>query len=247
MVAVPSPLFDAALAAAEAAGFNATEARHVFQCSDYLTESFARQPGLFTGLDLRRVPSPEEHAATFQALFAITDEPLFMAELRRLRRRESCRLAWQDLAGHIDSVAVLRDVSAVADAAIGVAQAFARRATIARFGTPRSAAGVEQDLVVVGMGKLGGRELNFSSDIDLVFLFPEDGETDRRGTDHMEFFTRMGQHLIRLLEAPTADGFGYRWTCGCGPLGSPGRWWPVFPPSKTISNSMAAIGSAMPG
>ena len=222
MVAATSPLFDAALAAAEAAGLDATEARHVFQCSDYLTESFARQPGLFAGLDLRGVPSPEEHAATFHALLAITDEPLFMAELRRLRRRESCRLAWQDLAGHIDPVAVLRDVSAVADAAIGVAQAFARRATVARFGTPRSAAGVEQDLVVVGMGKLGGRELNFSSDIDLVFLFPEDGETDRRGTDHMEFFTRMGQHLIRLLEAPTADGFGYRVDMRLRPFGESG-------------------------
>ena len=217
-----SPLLEAAVAAATAAGLPAAEARHVFQCSDYLTESFARQPRLFAGLNLHRVPSPEEHDAVFQALLAITDEPTFMAELRRLRRRESCRLAWQDLAGHIEPVAVLRDVSAVADAAIRVAQAFARRATIARFGTPRNAAGVEQDLVVVGMGKLGGRELNFSSDIDLVFLFPEDGETDRRGTDHMEFFTRMGQHLIRLLEAPTVDGFGYRVDMRLRPFGESG-------------------------
>ncbi|MEY4377770.1 MAG: hypothetical protein RJB26_2320, partial [Pseudomonadota bacterium] len=217
-----SPLLEAALASATAAGLDAAEARHVFRCSDYLTESFARHPALFSGLDLARVPTPEEHDAAFLALLDSADEATFMAALRRLRRRESCRLAWQDLAGRIDPVAVLRDVSAVADAAIRVAHAFARRATVARFGTPRSAAGVEQDLVVVGMGKLGGRELNFSSDIDLVFLFPEDGETDRRGTDHMEFFTRMGQHLIRLLEAPTVDGFGYRVDMRLRPFGDSG-------------------------
>jgi glutamate-ammonia-ligase adenylyltransferase len=222
MVATAPPLLEAALAAATAAGLDANEATRVFACSDYLTESFARQPALFAGLDLVRVPSPEEHDAAFGALLAIADEPAFMAALRQLRRRESCRLAWQDLAGRIDPVQVLRDVSAVADAAIRVAHAFARRATIARFGTPRSAAGVEQDLVVVGMGKLGGRELNFSSDIDLVFLFPEDGETDRRGTDHMEFFTRLGQHLIRLLEVPTVDGFGYRVDMRLRPFGESG-------------------------
>ena len=222
MVATASPLLDAALAAATAAGLDANEATRVFACSDYLTESFARQPALFAGLDLVSVPSPEEHDSAFGALLAIADEPAFMAALRQLRRRESCRLAWQDLAGRIDPVQVLRDVSAVADAAIRVAHAFARRATIARFGTPRSAAGVEQDLVVVGMGKLGGRELNFSSDIDLVFLFPEDGETDRRGTDHMEFFTRLGQHLIRLLEVPTVDGFGYRVDMRLRPFGESG-------------------------
>ena len=222
MTIAVSPLLATALAAATAAGLDVAEAQYVFRCSDYLTESFARQPGLFANLDLARVPSAAEHDAAFGALLAITDEPLFMAELRRLRRRESCRLAWQDLAGRIDPVAVLRDVSAVADAAIRVAHAFARRATIARFGTPRNATGVEQDLVVVGMGKLGGRELNFSSDIDLVFLFPEDGETDRRGTDHMEFFTRLGQHLIRLLEAPTVDGFGYRVDMRLRPFGESG-------------------------
>ena len=222
MAAGTSPLFDAALAAAAAAGLDATEAAKVFACSDYLTESFVRQPALFANLDLGRVPSPAEHDAAFAALLSITDEPAFMAGLRQLRRRESCRLAWQDLAGRIDPVPVLRDVSAVADAAIRVAHAFARRATIARFGIPRNAAGVEQDLVVIGMGKLGGRELNFSSDIDLVFLFPEDGETDRRGTDHMEFFTRLGQHLIRLLEVPTVDGFGYRVDMRLRPFGESG-------------------------
>ena len=222
MAAGTSPLFDAALAAAAAAGLDATEAAKVFACSDYLTESFVRQPALFANLDLGRVPSPAEHDAAFAALLSITDEPAFMAGLRQLRRRESCRLAWQDLAGRIDPVPVLRDVSAVADGAIRVAHAFARRATIARFGIPRNAAGVEQDLVVIGMGKLGGRELNFSSDIDLVFLFPEDGETDRRGTDHMEFFTRLGQHLIRLLEVPTVDGFGYRVDMRLRPFGESG-------------------------
>ena len=213
---------EAALAAAVAAGLDAAEARRVFACSDYLAESFARYPDLFANLDLSRIPTPAEHDAAFAALLDLTDEPAFMAALRRLRRRESCRIAWQDLAARVEPVAVLRDVSAVADAAIRVAHAYARRATVARFGTPRGPEGIEQDLVVIGMGKLGGRELNFSSDIDLVFLFPEGGETDRRGIDHMEFFTRMGQHLIRLLDAPTVDGFGYRVDMRLRPFGDSG-------------------------
>lgn len=220
--ALPNTTLEAALAAATAAGLDPLEARHVFACSDYLAESFARHPDLFSGLELGRVPAPAEHDAAFAALLAVADETAFMAALRRLRRRESCRIAWQDLAGRVEPVTVLRDVSAVADAAIRVAHAYARRATTARFGTPRSPDGVEQDLVVIGMGKLGGRELNFSSDIDLVFLFPEGGETDRRGIDHMEFFTRMGQHLIRLLDAPTVDGFAYRVDMRLRPFGDSG-------------------------
>ena len=103
------------------------------------------------------------------------------------------------------------------------ALAFANRALEPRYGTPRSPAGEAQELLVIGMGKLGGRELNFSSDVDLVFLFPEGGETDGpRAVANEEYFTRLGQSLIRLLDARTAEGFVYRVDMRLRPFGEPG-------------------------
>ena len=194
----------------------------VLASSDYVRDSLARYPQLLDAVALSGTPAPAELDATFAALLAITDESAFMAALRQLRCRESCRIAWQDLTARVSPVAVLRDISAVADAALRAAHAFARRATVARYGVPRNATGEEQELVVIGMGKLGGRELNFSSDVDLVFLYPEGGATDRRDIDNVEFFTRMGQQLIRLLDVRTGDGFVYRVDMRLRPFGDSG-------------------------
>ena len=146
-----------------------------------------------------------------------------MDALRRLRRRELVRIAWRDLAGLAPLGETLAELSQLADAAIAAALDFARRALEARYGVPRSASGEPQELVVLGMGKLGGRELNFSSDVDLVFLYPEPGETDgRRPVANEDYFTRLGQSLIRLLDARTAEGFVFRVDMRLRPLGEPG-------------------------
>jgi glutamate-ammonia-ligase adenylyltransferase len=106
---------------------------------------------------------------------------------------------------------------------IGVAVQYGRRALVARYGEPRAADGTAQPLIVIGMGKLGGGELNFSSDVDLVLLFPEHGETDgARQIANEEFFTRLGQALIRLLEAPTHDGLVLRVDMRLRPFGDSG-------------------------
>ncbi|HXQ64844.1 MAG TPA: bifunctional [glutamate--ammonia ligase]-adenylyl-L-tyrosine phosphorylase/[glutamate--ammonia-ligase] adenylyltransferase, partial [Steroidobacteraceae bacterium] len=111
----------------------------------------------------------------------------------------------------------------LADDAIRTACRVAARLLSARYGTPRNAAGDAQQLVVVGMGKLGGMELNFSSDVDLVFLYPEGGETDgARAVDNFEYFTRLGQKLIQLLDAVTVDGFVYRVDMRLRPFGDSG-------------------------
>ena len=147
-----------------------------------------------------------------------------MDALRRLRRHELVRIAWRDLAG----LAHARRDAARAFGARG--RLDPRRARLRecarstpRYGTPRSAAGEAQELVVIGMGKLGGGELNFSSDIDLIFLYPEQGETDGpREVSNEEYFTRLGQSLIRLLDARTAEGFVFRVDMRLRPLGEPG-------------------------
>src|SRR5690606_36161303 len=101
------------------------------------------------------------------------DEPLAMLALRRARQVEMARIAWRDLAGLADLDTTLADVSLLAECLIGAALDYAIAALQPRFGTPRDAQGNALPLLVLGMGKLGGGELNFSSDVDLVFLYPD--------------------------------------------------------------------------
>ena len=200
----------------------------VFAASRFVEEAAERDPGMLPGLagtgEFGRPRRAGEIAALTSGLAdAGSEEATFMAELRRLRRRELVRIAWRDLAGLAPLDETLGELSALADAAIASALDFGRRRLDARFGTPRSSKGEAQELLVIGMGKLGGGELNFSSDIDLVFLFPETGETDgARVVSNEEYFTRLGQSLIRLLDARTAEGIVFRVDMRLRPLGEPG-------------------------
>ena len=191
----------------------------VFPYSKFVAEACARDPELLSSPNA----APDLRAACDALLAGDPDESKFMDGLRRLRRRELVRIAWRDLACGASLDEVLRDLSALADAAIATALAFAARALSATYGVPRSATGEPQELVVIGMGKLGGGELNFSSDIDLVFLYPEAGETDgRRQVANEDYFTRLGQALIRLLDAKTPEGFVFRVDMRLRPFGEPG-------------------------
>jgi len=133
------------------------------------------------------------------------------------------RIAWRDLAGWATLEQTLAELSGFADAAINAAYEYARRVLVARYGEPRSANGDALPLVVIAMGKLGGGELNFSSDIDLVFLFPEHGETDGpRPTTNEEFCSRLGQQMNRLLASPTVEGIVFRVDMRLRPFGESG-------------------------
>jgi [glutamine synthetase] adenylyltransferase / [glutamine synthetase]-adenylyl-L-tyrosine phosphorylase len=139
--------------------------------------------------------------------------------LREWRRREMLRIAWRDIAGRSTVAETLRALSDLADAAIRAAVGSAQLQLQAVFGRP----GAESTLIVLGMGKLGGRELNFSSDIDLVFLFSEAGQTDGpREIDNEEYFNRLGRELIRLLDARTEDGIVFRVDMRLRPFGESG-------------------------
>jgi glutamate-ammonia-ligase adenylyltransferase len=200
----------------------------VFAASEFVAETAIREPALLEQLqasgDLQR---PRQSGAILAAahtlLAAGDDEAAFMDGLRRLRRHELVRIAWRDLTGAAPLAEVLTELSDLADAAVATALAFAARSLEPRYGRPRSADGEIQPLVVLAMGKLGGRELNFSSDIDLVFLYPEAGETDgRRPIANEDYFTRLGQALIRLLDTRTAEGFVFRVDMRLRPFGESG-------------------------
>jgi glutamate-ammonia-ligase adenylyltransferase len=143
--------------------------------------------------------------------------------LREWRRREMLRIAWRDVAGRAPVIETLRALSDFADASIRAAAAAAERQMRPVFGTPRDADGVEVPLIVLGMGKLGGRELNFSSDIDLVLLFGQAGQTDgARAVENEEYFTRLGREVIRLLDVRNEDGFVFRVDMRLRPFGDSG-------------------------
>ncbi|WHR56920.1 bifunctional [glutamate--ammonia ligase]-adenylyl-L-tyrosine phosphorylase/[glutamate--ammonia-ligase] adenylyltransferase [Acinetobacter haemolyticus] len=145
------------------------------------------------------------------AVADISDEQAWMKALRILRARLMFRWIWQDANQLTDVVTLTRELSDFADASICAAKAFALPPLIAKHGEPIGYSGQFQDLIVIGMGKLGAQELNLSSDIDLIFAFDEQGESNgRKSIDVQQFCILWGQKLIYLLDHITADGFVFR-------------------------------------
>lgn len=201
--------------------------RTVVASSDFVARACAQDalllPTLLGNGTFDRAMEPGEYVRESQAGEELADESSFMDWIRRWRRRAMVRIAWRDLAGWAEVEETLRELSEFADAAVAVACRYAGRQLEARFGKPRSEDGTEQGLVILGMGKQGGGELNFSSDIDLVFLFPEFGDTDGpRPVANEEYFTRLGQTVIRYLDATTAEGFVFRIDMRLRPFGDSG-------------------------
>lgn len=144
----------------------------------------------------------------------LIDEADLHRLLRQLRKRVILRLAARDLAGLADLNEVMATMTALADVTIQFSLEFLHAAMVqpGHFGKPKGEkTGTEQQLLIVAMGKLGGGELNVSSDVDLVFIYPEDGETDgsKSITNH-EFFLRLGRKLIASLNDYTVDGYVFR-------------------------------------
>ena len=151
------------------------------------------------------------HSLVQDSLLDIQNENQWMSTLRILRARLMFRWIWQDANQLTDVVTLTRELSDFADASINAAKDFARIPLLAKHGEPVGYGGKVQDLIVVAMGKLGAQELNLSSDIDLIFAFDEQGETNgRKCVDVQQFCIAWGQKIIYLLEHITADGFIFR-------------------------------------
>jgi glutamate-ammonia-ligase adenylyltransferase len=148
------------------------------------------------------------------------------AVMRQLREFRNCKLVhilWRDQVGAASVAETLLSLSELADSLVAAAVRHAAEELRGRFGTPRGDDGRELSIVVLAMGKLGGRELNFSSDIDLIFLFPGDGATDgKRALSAQEYFTRQARRIGTLLDSVTADGFVYRVDTRLRPFGDSG-------------------------
>ncbi len=211
--------------------FEETRAR-VWEASDFVATSVARYPETFARLlasgDLDRPYAPSEMGQGLAAVLAdlslaAADDGALQHRLRLFRRREMLRLIWRDLGGAAALEETLEDLSELADVCVNQALDWTQAWTRAELGIPRNAEGEAQGLLVIGMGKLGARELNMSSDIDLILAYPEAGQVDGpRPLTNEQFFIRLGQRLVRALDAPTVDGFVFRVDTRLRPFGDAG-------------------------
>ncbi|EPP0955264.1 bifunctional [glutamate--ammonia ligase]-adenylyl-L-tyrosine phosphorylase/[glutamate--ammonia-ligase] adenylyltransferase [Cronobacter dublinensis] len=203
------------------------DARAVLTFSDFVREAISAHPDWLHELEAAPPEADEwrHYGAWLQATLAdVHDEAALMRALRQFRRRIMTRIAWSQTLARATTQQTLTQLSELAQTLIVAARDWLYAACCREWGTPCNAQGVPQPLMILGMGKLGGGELNFSSDIDLIFAWPESGSTQggRRELDNAQFFTRLGQRLIKALDQPTQDGFVYRVDMRLRPFGDSG-------------------------
>jgi [glutamine synthetase] adenylyltransferase / [glutamine synthetase]-adenylyl-L-tyrosine phosphorylase len=155
---------------------------------------------------------------------ACEDDPESVkSRLRRFRDQQLVHILWRSISVRDEVWDTLKSLSDLADGLIAASVRYAQRAYSARFGEALNAHGEVIPLVILAMGKLGGRELNFSSDVDLIFLYAGEGETDGpRTLSAHEYFTRLSRHIVSLIDEVTQDGFVYRVDTRLRPFGDSG-------------------------
>jgi glutamate-ammonia-ligase adenylyltransferase len=191
--------------------------------SRHLRQLLAAHPELLEPT-VARLDSPlaREELESWLAVEPLTEDTL-KAALRRLKQRAYVRICVRDLAGNAPLAEVTEAMTLIAETAVTNATKVLHEGLATRYGEPRNERGDAQRLSVVGMGKLGGRELNVSSDIDLIFVYPEDGETDgERSISNFEFFGRLGKLLIAAISEMTNDGQVFRVDMRLRPNGDSG-------------------------
>ncbi|MEJ2656587.1 MAG: bifunctional [glutamate--ammonia ligase]-adenylyl-L-tyrosine phosphorylase/[glutamate--ammonia-ligase] adenylyltransferase [Desulfobacterales bacterium] len=203
--------------------------KKAFIFSDFVFKSCMRYPELFKDLlqygDLQRKYNTGEILERLgSCLSDVKGNDALSRCLRQFRRRQMVRIALRDLAGWADLSETMNDLSVLADACIDHAASFLYQWQCLKYGIPTARNGLHQNLVVIGMGKLGGHELNFSSDVDLIFAYPEIGMT-RDGPESIsneEFFVRLCRDVIKIIGANTPDGILFRVDMDLRPYGESG-------------------------
>lgn len=196
-------------------------------CSDFVARNCIRYPEIFCALHTEGFESSRT-IEQYQKLVAqvIADsksDDELMSSLRMLRQQEMMRIAWRDLNALADAETIFHELTDFAEAMVAVTLQHLEKQQAEIFGMPLDANGEEQSLLVFAMGKMGGGELNFSSDIDLIFTFAEDGETTGpRHKSHYEFYLFVIRKLVKVLDEVTAGGFVYRVDTRLRPFGESG-------------------------
>lgn len=223
----------------------------LFSTSHFFSDLLSLNPDYLDMLrvPLRRSPSLEELRALLQADVDAaldgargdqsspppsTDQALLRA-FRRFRQRQLLRIGTNDIIRDRPLEEITRDLSCVADAALEVALSTALHLVGKRFGQPTLAGGEPSRCVILAFGKHGGEELNYSSDIDLMFIYDEEGSTRGvcPGLDNSEFYDKVVSEVVRLLSKLTDRGQAYRVDLRLRPEGQRG------PLSRTLSSTLS--------
>ncbi|MDH5445831.1 MAG: bifunctional [glutamate--ammonia ligase]-adenylyl-L-tyrosine phosphorylase/[glutamate--ammonia-ligase] adenylyltransferase [Gammaproteobacteria bacterium] len=201
----------------------------VFVCSEFVARHCLRQPELLqtfleSGILQKDFQQTDYVDRLNEQLSQVNNPDELHRYLRQFRLREWIRIVWRDIAGFAELEQTTRELSWLAETCVDGALQKLYQWACEEWGTPCNADGEPQQLVVIGMGKLGAWELNVSSDIDLIFTYPEAGETHggKKELSNSEFFIRLGQKLIQSLDNATVDGFVFRVDMRLRPFGDGG-------------------------
>ena len=204
-------------------------AQKVLSISNYVADALPHEPQWFSAaLAEDRLSQPLPRATISQWLDELSghaeSEEDWHKAVRVLRRRAMVQIIWRDLLRLAPTLETTRALSDLADECVVRSLEFLSRSLFERHGRPiGKESGNEQQMLVLGMGKLGAYELNLSSDIDLIFTYPESGETSGpKVITNQEFFVKLGQKLIQALDKHTADGFVFRTDMRLRPYGQSG-------------------------
>ncbi len=203
----------------------AAELITVIAASEFVAAALLKDPGALQGLvgPIGDSGGQALNGDFLAQLGAATSDEAARQALRTWRRRAMTRIAWHAITGRASVVTTLHELSDLADACVQAAVEAASRHLAPVFGAPLDERGEWVPLIVVAMGKLGGRELNFSSDIDLVLLFAGAGQTNGpRSVDNQEYFQTLAREVIRYLDERTEDGFVFRVDLRLRPFGDSG-------------------------
>ncbi|VAW60496.1 Glutamate-ammonia-ligase adenylyltransferase [hydrothermal vent metagenome] len=202
----------------------------MWACSEFIAHTMIRNPQLWFELlqhqSLNLSFTSDDYRQQLNLYLeknpSLNDTAL-MKQLRLFRAQQMLRIAWRDLADLADTSETLKNLTDLAEALVDISLETLYQDQCKQLGVPLNSQGDEQRLVVIGMGKLGGYELNFSSDIDLIFSYEEEGEIKAaRSLSVSQFFIRLGQRFIKVLDEVTGDGFVYRVDMRLRPYGDSG-------------------------
>ncbi|MFH2065839.1 MAG: bifunctional [glutamate--ammonia ligase]-adenylyl-L-tyrosine phosphorylase/[glutamate--ammonia-ligase] adenylyltransferase [Pseudomonadota bacterium] len=206
-----------------------SDLKTAFLFSDFILNSLTRNTHIFEEFmgsnDLYRTYPPGTYVESLSPLLHdIVEEKQIAEQTSHFRCREMIRIAFRDLTGHADLSETMSDLSALADACIDQVFSKLYDALIKQYGIPQNSSGQHQNIVVLGLGKLGARELNFSSDVDLMFAFPDIGMTNRTFspiTNH-EFFSLLAQSFLKVFAGSISSGIIFRVDLRLRPFGENG-------------------------
>ncbi|MFV5214167.1 bifunctional [glutamate--ammonia ligase]-adenylyl-L-tyrosine phosphorylase/[glutamate--ammonia-ligase] adenylyltransferase [Azonexus caeni] len=191
--------------------------------SRYLSNLLQAHPALLPELATSWLQPLDEALLSAALAQDFADDEALKSALRRLRQRAMAHIALRDLCRLAPLAEVVESMTLLADVTTNFALAHYHRQLAASYGEPLDSQGQPQRLLVIGMGKLGGRELNVSSDVDYIFVYPEDGDTaGPKSIENYDFFTRLGKRVIQALGDITADGQVFRVDMRLRPNGDSG-------------------------